>query len=149
LFHIHTLILVGKYSNRTIMWTKLLWGVIWFWLRNPTISIQGTWRICFEKNCYKTIVSRSPQLVSNSYQSQIWHLASFKPSICYLLLCWVWSSLVDPCWEIYHAPKIKITHTPHTHAAPILGVCKNMLPLRSTKNFAPTLGVDKKILLGK
>jgi hypothetical protein len=80
LFHIHVLILVGKYSNRTIILTKLLWDVIWFWLRNPTNSIQDTWRICFDKNCYKTIVSHTPQLVSNSYKSQIWHLASFKPS---------------------------------------------------------------------
>jgi hypothetical protein len=28
LFHIHTLMLVGKYSNRTTMLTKLLWSLI-------------------------------------------------------------------------------------------------------------------------
>jgi hypothetical protein len=36
---------------------------------------------------------------------------------------------------------------PHIHAAPTLGVRKNMLP--STKNSTPTLGVDKKCLLDK
>ena len=69
--------------------------------------------------------------------------------ICCLLLYWVWSSLVDPCWEIYHTLKIKITYTPHTHVAPTLGVHTNMLPFRSTKNSSPTLWVYKKCLLGK
>ena len=41
-----------------------------------------------------------------------------------LALCWVLSSLVDPCWEIYHVPKIKITYTPHICAASILEVRK-------------------------
>ena len=38
-------------------------------------------------------------------------------------------------------------YTPHTHAAPTLGVHKNMLPSKSTKNSAPTLGVDKNMLV--
>jgi hypothetical protein len=97
---------------------------------------------------YKTIVSHTPQLVSNSYQIQIWYLAKFKPSTyaaCYCVE--FWSSRVDPCWEIYHAPKIKITYTPHTHAAPTLGIHKNMLPSRSTKNSAPTPGVGKNMFI--
>jgi len=36
------------------------------------------------------------------------------------------SNLVDLCREIFHAPKIKITYTPHTSAIPTLGVRKNM-----------------------
>ena len=34
-------------------------------------------------------------------------------------------------------------YTPHTYAAPTLGVRKNMLSFRSTKNSAPTLELDK------
>ena len=30
--------------------------------------------------------------------------------------------LCDPCWEIYHALKIKITYTPHISVAPTLGI---------------------------
>ena len=40
-------------------------------------------------------------------------------------------------------------YTPHTNAAPTLGVRTNMLPFRSMKNSAPTLGVDKKCMLAK
>ena len=54
----------------------------------------------------KTIVSHTPQLVRNSYQSQIWHLASFKAFyICCLLLYWVWSNLVDPCERLIMLPR--------------------------------------------
>ena len=42
-----------------------------------------------------------------------------------LALCRVLSSLVDPCSEIYHVPKIKITCMPHICAASILEVRKN------------------------
>jgi hypothetical protein len=35
----------------------------------------------------------------------------------------------DPCWEIYHASKIKITYTPYIYAAPTLGVRKNMFSI--------------------
>ena len=32
----------------------------------------------------------------------------------------------DPCWDTYHAPKIKITYTPHIYAASTLEVRRNM-----------------------
>jgi hypothetical protein len=54
--------------------------------------------------------------------------------ICCLLLCWVCSSLVDPYWEIYHAPKIKITYTSHAHAAPTLGVQKKLASFHPLQN---------------
>ena len=53
--------------------------------------------------------------------------------ICCLLLYWVWSSLVDPWWEIYHAPKIKIMYTSHTHAAPVLGYAQTCFHLDPQK----------------
>jgi hypothetical protein len=37
-----------------------------------------------------------------------------------LLLCWVWSSLVDPCWEIYYVPRSRSrtpTYTLHRECA--------------------------------
>ena len=36
--------------------------------------------------------------------------------------------------------------TPHIPTTPTLGVRKNMLPSKSTKNSTPTLGVDKNML---
>lgn len=54
------------------------------------------------------------------------HTCSKTFYICYLLLYWVWSNLVDPYWETYCAPKIKITHTPRIHAASIQEVRENM-----------------------
>ena len=93
---------------------------------------------------YKTKVSHTPQFGEQFLRKLNMTSCKFQAfHICCRLLCWVWSSLIDHCWEIYHAPKIKITYTPHTHATPTPGVCKNMLPSRSTKNSAPTLGVDK------
>jgi hypothetical protein len=136
MFKIKSLHKVCSIYIHLYLWENILIGQS-YWLScyevwySSDLETLGTWRICFDKNCYKTIVSHTLQLVSNSYQSQIWHLASFNMSC--LLLCWVWSSLVDPCWEIYHAPKINITYTLHTHAAPTLGVRTNMLPFRSTK----------------
>jgi hypothetical protein len=83
-----------------------------------------------------------PKLKMISCKIQAFHIC------CLLLLCWVWSSLVDPCWEIYHAPKIKITHTPHAHATPTLGLRKKtcFFPFTS-KRFTPILGVNTKICL--
>ena len=40
----------------------------------------------------------------------------------------------DPCWEIYHALKIKITYTPHISAAPTPGVRNNLFSIH-TKMF--------------
>ena len=42
------------------------------------------------------------------------------------ILCWILSRLVDPYWEIYHAPNIKIAYTPHICAAFGLKVRKNI-----------------------
>jgi len=63
----------------------------------------------------------------------------------YMLLVIVLSLVkpCDPCWEIYHAPKIKIIYTPHIDAASTLKVRKNMLSSTS-KCPAPTLREDKK-----
>ena len=44
--YIH-LVLVGKISYRKNILTKLMWSEIWLWHRNPTFSIQSTWRIFF------------------------------------------------------------------------------------------------------
>ena len=47
--------------------------------------------------------------------------------ICYLSLFWALSNFVDPCWEIYHALKIKMTYTPpNTCYTSTLEVSKNM-----------------------
>ena len=59
-----------------------------------------------------------PNITSSKFQA--FHISC-------LLLYRVWSSLVDPCWEIYHTPKIKITYTLHMCAASTLEVRKNML----------------------
>ena len=68
--------------------------------------------------------------------------------ICYLFLCWALSNFVDPCWETYHAFKIKITYTPpNICTTPTLGVgAKTCLPPWSIhKCSTPTLGVKKYI----
>ena len=47
--------------------------------------------------------------------------------ICYLSLYWALSNFVDPCSEIYHASKIKITYTPPNICyTSTLEVSKNM-----------------------
>jgi hypothetical protein len=63
---------------------------------------------------------------------------------CCLLLYWVRSSLIDPCWEIYHAPKIKITHT-HIYMCSYTGSMQKHASIHQ-KNSAPTLGVEKMIV---
>ena len=67
---------VGKYSNRTIMLIKLLWGVIQFWLRNPTISIQSAWRIYFDKNVIKPYYHILLNWWAIPTKAKIWHLAN-------------------------------------------------------------------------
>ena len=70
--------------------------------------------------------------------------------VCYLFLCWALSNFVDPCWEIYHILKIKITYTPpKICTTPTLGVgAKTCLPSRTTqKCSSPTLGVDKNMFV--
>jgi len=53
---------------------------------------------------------------------------------------------VKSCWPLLRklsCPQDQDHVHPHTHAAPTLGVRKNKLPFRTTKNSGPTLGVDK------
>ena len=70
---------------------------------------------------------------------------------CCLLLHWVLSSFVDPCQEIYHAFKTKITYTPpNICITPTLGVgARHTFHLGSTKKkwYTPTPGVNKYILV--
>ena len=70
--------------------------------------------------------------------------------ICYLFLCWALSNFVDPCWETYHAFKIKITYmSPNISTTPTLGVVtKTCLPLRFIQKCStPTLGVNKNMFV--
>ena len=70
--------------------------------------------------------------------------------ICYLFLCWALSNFVDPCWESYHAFKIKITYMPpNISTTPTLGVgAKTCLPLRSIQKCSTTtLGVNKNMFV--
>ena len=57
-------------------------------------------------------------------------------------------SLVKSCWPLLRDLSCSQDQDhvhPHIHAAPTLGVRKNMPP--STKNSAPTLGVDQKKII--
>jgi hypothetical protein len=59
-------------------------------------------------------------------------------------------SFVKSCWQLLRklsCPQDQDHVHPPIHAAPTLGVRKDMLP--STKNSAPTQGVDKKCMIGK
>ena len=49
-------------------------------------------------------------------------------NLLHILLVFVLSLVkrCHPCWETYHALKIKIMYTPHISAAYTLGVCNNM-----------------------
>ena len=62
-------------------------------------------------------------------------------NLLYMLLAIVLSLVkpCDPCWEIYHALKIKIMYTPHIPAAPTLGVRKNMFSIHP-KMFYSCIG---------
>ena len=44
----------------------------------------------------------------------------------------------DPCWETYHALKIKITYTPHISVAPTPGVHKNMFSIHPKMFYSYT-----------
>ena len=57
-------------------------------------------------------------------------------------------SFVDLCWEIYHAPKIKITNTPHICAASTLEVHKNMIFIH-LKMFDSYTGGEHKNMLDR
>ena len=115
------------YLDRKLILSKLLTNVIWFLAHDSYLFYSKYLEVCFWK-CHKTIVSLTPQCWENSYQS---HICSYNVHktffICYLYLCWVWSNRVDPCWEFYHSPKIKIMYTPHTYVASTMEVRKNML----------------------
>ena len=69
---------------------------------------------------------------------------------CCLLLHWVLSSFVDPCQEIYHAFKTKITYTPpNICITPTLGVgARHTFHLGSTKKkvFYSYIGSGQKCL---
>jgi hypothetical protein len=62
--------------------------------------------LCFDKTSKFIAILLVGQ---NSYQGQNTMLKTFH--ICCLSLYWALPNFVDPCWEIYHAPKIKITYT--------------------------------------
>jgi hypothetical protein len=70
-------------------------------------------------------------------------------SLPHMLLVFVLSlvKFVDPCWEIYHAPKVKITYT-HLYMLLLHWEYAKTCFHPPTK-FAPTLGVDKKIFVRK
>ena len=83
-----------------------------------------------EISCFVKILKLIASVLLNgeiSYQGIIscYMLKTFH--ICYLSLLWALSNFVDPCWEFYHALKIKFTYTPPNICyTSTLEVSKNM-----------------------
>ena len=87
------------------------------------------WRILFQK--LKRIATPLLCGKAMSYQSHTWY-----DRLGNLLRILLGSTLslvkpCDPCWETFHALKIKITYTLHIFAVPTLGVRKNMFSIHS------------------
>ena len=102
-------------SGRTCLQIWELMNEIWYDERNLVSFCKVLGKFSYKK--FK-VNGLSPQWYWISYQGHILRNLPHK----LLALCWVLSSLVDPCWEICHAPKIKITYTPHICAASTLEV---------------------------
>ena len=117
-------------SNWNMWYNGMIWTLL-FYMKNLgfVFKIQNSNSMLLND---MTIPTRAISSISSS-----------KPShICYLFLHWVLSSLVDPCWASYHAPKIKITYT---HIYISYSYTGNTLKYASIhhKSSTPTLGVDK------
>ena len=141
--HIY-LVLAGKYHIGKSYWLSCC-GV-WYssGLEILPVLVKVLGEFVFEKNIINHSITYS-LVVINSYQSHI-RICRIQTFHMLLALCWVLSSLVDPCWEIYHAPKIKSTYTPHICVASTLEVRKTCFSSTS-KCLTPTLGVNTKICL--
>ena len=143
------LVLVGKISYRK----KTYWPSCCEVRYGIDMEIQPfLFKVLEEFSFYKMSNSIVSHILLNGKQIPTkakYHDKTFY--ICYLFFCWALSNFVHPCWESYHAFKIKITYMPpNICTTPTLGVgAKTCLPPRSIQKCStPTLGVKKKYLLG-
>jgi len=102
---------------------------------------------CKELRIYFANIKNSNSMLLNDIQIPTRVISSYTCLNLLHMLLAIAMSFVKSCWPLLRklsCPQDQDNVHPHRHVVPTLGVRKNMLPFRSTKNSAPTLEVDKK-----
>ena len=123
------------------------WNMALTWKSNLFYS-KYLVNFCFDKMS-KSIASHTPQWWEKFLPRPKDHVETLLHMLLVFVLSFV-KLCFGPCWESYHAFKIKITYTPpNICTTPILGVvAKTCLPLRSIQKYStPTLGVSKNMFI--